>query len=56
MTNLALIGAGPMAMAYAAVLKDLNANIRVIGRGEASAATFKEKRDWMYEPAVLRTI
>ena len=43
MTNLALIGAGPMAIAYAAVLKDLNANIRVIGRGEASAATFKEK-------------
>ena len=43
MTNLALIGAGPMAMAYAAVLKDIGANTRVIGRGEASAATFKEK-------------
>lgn len=43
MTNVALIGAGPMAMAYAAVLKDMGANTRVIGRGEASAANFKEK-------------
>ena len=43
MTEIALIGAGPMAMAYAAVLKDMKANIRVIGRGEASAANFKEK-------------
>ena len=43
MTKLALIGAGPMAMAYAAVLKDLKADTRVIGRGEKSAAAFKEK-------------
>ena len=43
MTNVALIGAGPMAMAYAAVLKDMSVNTRVIGRGEASAANFKEK-------------
>lgn len=43
MTKIALIGAGPMAMAYADVLKDLDTDIRVIGRGEKSAATFKEK-------------
>ena len=43
MTNVALIGAGPMAMAYAAILKDLGTNIRVIGRGEKSATAFKEK-------------
>lgn len=43
MTNIALIGAGPMAMAYAVVLKDMGVNTRVIGRGEASAANFKEK-------------
>lgn len=42
MTKVALIGAGPMAMAYAAVLKDLGANTRVIGRGESSAAKFKD--------------
>ena len=45
MTQLALIGAGPMAMAYAAVLKDLNTETRVIGRGEKSAATFTDKTD-----------
>jgi len=43
MTKIALIGAGPMAMAYADVLKDLDADIRVIGRGEKSAAAFSEK-------------
>ncbi len=43
MTNVALIGAGPMAMAYADVLKDLKANIRVIGRGTSSAKSFKDK-------------
>jgi len=43
MANVALIGAGPMAIAYAAVLKDIGANTRVIGRGEKSAAAFKEK-------------
>jgi len=43
MTLVALIGAGPMARAYAAVLKDIGANRRVIGRGEKSAAAFKEK-------------
>lgn len=43
MTDVALIGAGPMAMAYAAVLKDIGTTTRVIGRGEKSAATFKEK-------------
>lgn len=43
MTNVALIGAGPMAMAYAAVLKDMNTATRVIGRGEKSAAAFTEK-------------
>ena len=43
MTQIALIGAGPMAMAYAAVLKGLDADIRVIGRGESSAKSFKEK-------------
>lgn len=43
MTKLALIGAGPMAVAYAAVLKDIGTETRVIGRGEASAAAFTEK-------------
>ena len=43
MTKIALIGAGPMAMAYAAVLKDLKAEMRVIGRGEKSAVAFTEK-------------
>jgi len=43
MTQTALIGAGPMAMAYIAVLKDLGVKTRVIGRGDRSAAAFKEK-------------
>ncbi len=43
MTRVALIGAGPMAMAYAEVLKDIGADLRVIGRGEASAKNFKEQ-------------
>jgi|GEM_PF-3176590 len=40
MSLTALIGAGPMAQAYAAVLKDLDTDIRVIGRGQASADKF----------------
>lgn len=43
MTKIALIGAGPMAVAYAAALKDMDCEISVIGRGENSAAAFKEK-------------
>ena len=43
MTKLALIGAGPMAVAYAVALKDMDCEISVIGRGEKSAAAFKEK-------------
>lgn len=43
MTQIALIGAGPMAMAYAAVLADLGTDTRVIGRGEQSAKLFAEK-------------
>ena len=36
-----LVGAGPMAQAYAAVLSDMGRPCRVIGRGAASAATFE---------------
>ena len=43
MTKIALIGAGPMAVAYADVLNDLGVETRVIGRGEKSAAAFTEK-------------
>lgn len=43
MIKLALIGAGPMAVAYAAALKDMDCEISVIGRGEKSAQAFKEK-------------
>lgn len=43
MTHVALIGAGPMAMAYAAVLKDMDVTISVIGRGEKSAQAFQDK-------------
>lgn len=38
-----LIGAGPMAEAYAKVLQDLGKPFAVIGRGESSAAAFTEK-------------
>ena len=38
--DLWLIGAGPMAMAYAAVLDDLGVEYAVVGRGERSAAAF----------------
>ncbi len=37
-----LIGAGPMAEAYAKVLVALGVNFSVIGRGQSSAARFKE--------------
>ena len=40
MTKIALIGAGPMAQAYGHVLRHLDADCVVIGRGEASAAAF----------------
>ena len=38
-----LVGAGPMAIEYAKVLKDLNRNIVVVGRSERSARDFYEK-------------
>ncbi|MCB1178724.1 MAG: hypothetical protein KDK36_14160, partial [Leptospiraceae bacterium] len=38
-----LIGSGPMAIAYANVLKSLKADFQVIGRGENSAKSFEEK-------------
>lgn len=37
-----LVGAGPMARAYAAVLGALGRGVMVVGRGEASASTFEE--------------
>jgi predicted dehydrogenase len=39
--NVFLIGTGPMAVDYAKVLKTLNTNIIVIGRGEKSAFVFE---------------
>lgn len=39
--SLWLVGAGPHAQAYAKVLKDIGTSFDVIGRGEASAATFE---------------
>ncbi len=38
-----LVGAGNMAVDYFKVLKDLNLNLKVIGRGSESAKTFEEK-------------
>ena len=38
-----LVGAGPMAVAYAAVLKALGRRFEVIGRSEASANAFEDK-------------
>lgn len=43
MNDLWLIGAGPMGMAYSAVLADKNIQFEVIGRGEESASIFREK-------------
>lgn len=40
--QLLLIGAGPMAVEYAKVLRSLNREFVVIGRGEKSAAEFKK--------------
>jgi len=37
-----LIGSGTMSLSYAAVLRDLSADTLVIGRGETSAAKFRE--------------
>lgn len=42
MNTVLLVGAGPMAIEYAKVLKTLSANMIVVGRGPASAATFKK--------------
>ena len=41
-SSLWLIGSGPMAQAYAAVLQDQDVAFRVIGRGAASAAAFQQ--------------
>ena len=40
--NIWLIGSGPMAQAYASVLKAQAVNFRVIGRGATSANAFKQ--------------
>ena len=39
--DLWLVGSGPMARAYAAVLDDLGFDFRVIGRGQQSAEAFE---------------
>src|SRR5689334_2358042 len=41
--DLLLVGAGPMAVEYARVLKDKKIAFEVVGRGEASAKQFEEK-------------
>lgn len=41
--NVWLIGAGGMAQDYDKILKDIDCNYTVIGRGEASSSTFTEK-------------
>ncbi|MGZ5280759.1 MAG: Gfo/Idh/MocA family oxidoreductase [Bacteroidia bacterium] len=38
-----IIGTGPMAIAYAEVLKDIAKPFKVVGRGENSAESFKQK-------------
>lgn len=43
MENIILIGAGPMAIAYAEVLNAMSKTFTVIGRGEESAKKFEEK-------------
>lgn len=43
MTPVWLIGAGRMAVAYAKILKALGRDLRVVGRSEASAASFTEQ-------------
>lgn len=40
--NIFLIGTGPMAIDYVKVLKSLNKNFQVIGRGEQSASNFEK--------------
>lgn len=40
--NLLIIGAGPMAIAYAQVLKAMGQDFEVVGRGEASANSFNK--------------
>ena len=43
MKNILLVGTGPMSVDYANVLKKIQCNIIVIGRGEKSAAKFYDK-------------
>ncbi len=43
MTKISLIGAGPMAVAYATALKDMDCEVFVVGRGDKSAKAFKDK-------------
>ncbi len=50
MKNVLLMGAGPMAMAYAQVLEKMGVAYDVVGRGAASAALFEEK----YHKKVIR--
>lgn len=45
MNKILLVGAGPMAVAYANVLKALNVDMVVVGRGEDSAKRFEEATD-----------
>jgi predicted dehydrogenase len=43
MEKVLLIGAGPMAVEYAKVLKALNVNFEVVGRGKESASQFEKE-------------
>lgn len=50
-----LIGAGPMAVAYAKVLQALSVDFEVIGRGEKSAAVFEEETGRSVQRGGLKT-
>ena len=45
MSELLVVGAGQMAGAYVSVLKALSQPFKVVGRGEASAARFRDEHD-----------
>ena len=43
-SNIWLVGTGQMSVEYAKVLKSLNVDFEVIGRGEGSAGFFEKKQ------------
>ena len=45
--KLLLVGAGPMAVEYYKVLKDLNCDVQVVGRRESSCVTFEQSTGYM---------